>query len=320
MHQALYYVDKTSTKSFKTILHILLDCSRGEKIRNGVVENTVVSLLKEAVTSLPRDVLSALKYAEASETNEIAKMQLRTILKNIGTAENIALPMCQDTGIHIFFVTGKILPDIEEEIRSGTERATKEIPLRPNAVHPLSRENPGTNVADGIPYVIYHPKAVDYTEITVLPKGAGSENMSALAMLTPSQGLSGIKKFILDTVVNAAGKPCPPVILGIGIGGTADEAMAISKKALLRPLGERNQDPLVSKLETDLQNALNMTGIGPMGLGGDTTVLGVNVEIAYCHTASLPVAVNMQCWAARRATARIYPDGSVKYITKGANL
>lgn len=284
------------------------------------MEDTVVSLLKEAVTSLPNDILSALKNAESNETNEIAKTQLQTILKNINAAENLALPICQDTGIHIFFVSGRILPDIEKEIRSGTERATREIPLRPNAVHPISRENPGTNVAENVPYIVYHPKDVDYTEITVLPKGAGSENMSALAMLTPSQGLAGVKKFILDTVVNAAGKPCPPVILGIGIGGTADEAMAISKTALLRPLGNQNSDPLISKLETDLYKALNMTGIGPMGLGGDTTVLGVNIEIAYCHTASLPVAVNIQCWAARRATARIYSDGHVEYATEKVDL
>lgn len=291
----------------------------GEIIENNVIEDTVVSLLKEAVTSLPKDVLFALKEAEKKERSEIARTQLRTILDNIDAADSLTVPMCQDTGIHVFFVSGRITPDLEEHIRAGTLRATNEIPLRPNAVHPLTRENPGTNVAEGIPYVVFHPSSVDYTEITVMPKGAGSENMTALAMLTPSQGVKGVKKFILDTVVSAAGKPCPPTILGIGIGGTADEAMALSKKALLRPLDQRNADSSVAELESDLYEALNLTGIGPMGLGGDTTTLGVNIEIAYCHTASLPVAVNLQCWAGRRATARIYPNGRVEYLTRGGS-
>ncbi len=291
----------------------------GEIIENNVIEDTVVSLLKEAVTSLPKDVLFALKEAEKKERSEIARTQLRTILDNIDAADRLTVPMCQDTGIHVFFVSGRITPDLEEHIRAGTLRATNEIPLRPNAVHPLTRENPGTNVAEGLPHVVFHPSSVDYTEITVMPKGAGSENMTALAMLTPSQGVKGVKKFILDTVVSAAGKPCPPTILGIGIGGTADEAMALSKKALLRPLDQKNADSSVAELESDLYEALNLTGIGPMGLGGDTTTLGVNIEIAYCHTASLPVAVNLQCWAGRRATARIYPNGRVEYLTRGGS-
>lgn len=260
-----------------------------------------------------------MKEAEKKERSEIARTQLRTILDNIDAADRLTVPMCQDTGIHVFFVSGRITPDLEEHIRAGTLRATNEIPLRPNAVHPLTRENPGTNVAEGLPHVVFHPSSVDYTEITVMPKGAGSENMTALAMLTPSQGVKGVKKFILDTVVSAAGKPCPPTILGIGIGGTADEAMALSKKALLRPLDQKNADSSVAELESDLYEALNLTGIGPMGLGGDTTTLGVNIEIAYCHTASLPVAVNLQCWAGRRATARIYPNGRVEYLTRGGS-
>lgn len=280
-----------------------------------IVEDTVVSLLKKAVTSLPSDVVSALKKAEQTETNKIAKMQLRTILENVDAAGKLQLPMCQDTGIHIFFVSGIIPANIEKCIREGVKRATKEIPLRPNAVHPISRVNSGNNVAEGIPHIVFHPAPVDYTEITVMPKGAGSENMTALAMLTPSQGIAGVKKFILDTVVNAAGKPCPPTIVGVGLGGTADEAMAISKKALLRPLGKSNKDPIISALESEMHELLNSTGIGPMGLGGDTTVLGVNIEAVFCHTASLPVAINLQCWAGRHATARIYRDGTVKYIS-----
>ncbi len=148
-----------------------------------------------------------------------------------------------------------------------------------------------------------------------MPKGAGSENMSALAMLTPAQGLKGIKEFVLNTVLNAGSNPCPPTVLGVGIGGSADIAVKIAKEALLRPINQRSSDPDVAKLEIELHEALNDLGIGPMGLGGKTTVLGVNVEYAYCHTATLPCAVNVQCWADRRATARVYEDGQVEIIS-----
>jgi fumarate hydratase subunit alpha len=163
-----------------------------------------------------------------------------------------------------------------------------------------------------MPYIYYTCEASDHIELTAMPKGAGSENMSALAMLNPSGGPQSIKKFVLDTVVRAGGKPCPPVIVGVGIGGTADECAALAKKALLRRVGSRNPDPAAARLEIELMYAVNRSGIGPMGLGGDTTALAVHVEYAYCHTASLPVAVSFQCYAARRATARIYKDGSVE--------
>jgi len=282
-----------------------------------VLEDVTVNLLKMAVTSLPEDVLEALRLAEREETSEIARTQLRAILANVASADRLALPMCQDTGIPIFFVRGKCLPHLEEGIRRGVSRATSEIPLRPNVVHPLTRHNPGDNLGKGMPYMHIELADLEYTEITVLPKGAGSENMSALAMLTPAQGVKGIKSFVLDTVVRAGGNPCPPTIIGVGIGGSADEALFISKKALLHPLNKENPDPVLAKLEDELKEALNATGIGPMGLGGRTTVLGVRVEEAHCHTASLPVAVTIQCWAGRRASARIMKDGSVTYYKEG---
>jgi fumarate hydratase subunit alpha len=196
-------------------------------------------------------------------------------------------------------------------------RATSEVPLRPNVVHPLTRHNPGDNLGKGMPYVHFEPEEVDYTELTVMPKGAGSENMSALAMLTPSQGIKGVKSFVLEVVVRAGGNPCPPTIIGVGIGGTADQALLISKKAVLRRLDQESPDTNLARLEAELKQALNATGIGPMGLGGRTTVLGVKVEEAHCHTASLPVAVTVQCWAGRRASARIMKDGSVIYSREG---
>ncbi|HHT74469.1 MAG TPA: fumarate hydratase [Methanomassiliicoccaceae archaeon] len=278
-----------------------------------LIEEVVVQLLRDAVTTLPPDVVQALRRAESRETSEVARSQLRTILDNIDAADRLAVPMCQDTGVHVFYVTGPVDASVEESIRSGVARATEEIPLRPNAVHPLTRENPGTNVAVGLPHIVHYPTDDEFLEITVLPKGAGSENMTALAMLSPADGISGVKRFILDTVVRAGGRPCPPTIVGVGIGGTSDLAVSLAKEALLRPLDLPNIDPELAALEDQLTEALNLTGIGPMGLGGDTTVLGVRVSTAYCHTASLPVAVNLQCWAARRATARIYPDGRVRF-------
>ncbi len=278
-----------------------------------LIEEVVVQLLRESATTLPSDVIEALHRAEATEESEVGRSQLRTILKNIDAARRLAVPLCQDTGVHVFLVRGNADAAVERSILRGVARATAEIPLRPNVVHPLTRENPGTNVAEGLPHIIYHPADDDILEITVLPKGAGSENMTALAMLTPAQGIRGIKQFVLDTVVRAGGRPCPPTIVGVGIGGTSDLATGLAKQALLRPLDLPHPDPVIAALEEELAEALNLTGIGPMGLGGSSTVLGVRIATAYCHTASLPVAVNLQCWAARRATARIYPDGRVKF-------
>jgi fumarate hydratase subunit alpha len=282
-----------------------------------LLEELTVNLLRTAVTTLPEDVLDALRKAEREETSEIARQQLRNILVNVATAERLSLPMCQDTGVPIFFVKGQCIPNLEEGIRRGVARATSEIPLRPNVVHPLTRHNPGDNLGKGMPYVHFELADLEYTEITVMTKGAGSENMTALAMLTPSQGLKGIKTFVLETVLKAGGNPCPPTIVGLGIGGSADEALLLSKKAVLGRLDRENKDAELAKLESELKEALNQTGIGPMGLGGRTTVLGVKVEEAHCHTASLPVAITLQCWAARRASARIMKDGSALYSREG---
>ena len=277
-----------------------------------VVEEAIVGMLREAVTTVPADVEGALRAAEKEETSEIAKVQLRTILSNLDQARERGVPLCQDTGVPVFFVSGSLFPGLEESIRRGLARATDEVPLRPNAVHPLTRKNPGNNVGTGSPRIVYHPTGDEFVDITVMPKGAGSENMSALAMLTPAQGLKGIKAFVLDTVVRAGGRPCPPTIVGVGIGGTADQAAELAKEALLRPLDVPNDDAQLDALERELKEALNGMGVGPMGLGGRTTVLGVRCGMAFCHTASLPVAVNLQCWAARRASVRVRPDGRME--------
>jgi fumarate hydratase subunit alpha len=278
-----------------------------------LIEETAIALLRRAVTTLPPDVLGALEASLLLERDPAARRELGLIIENVKEAGACMLPMCQDTGLPVFFVKlGFTVPGFEEALARGVRRATEEIPLRKNVVHPLTRENTGDNTGKGVPYISYSCEFSGHIDIMVMPKGGGSENMSALAMLNPSQGIEGVKKFVLDTVVRAEGKPCPPVIVGVGIGGAADECMALAKKALLRPVGSRNPDPAIGKLEMEILHAINNTGIGPMGLGGDTTALAVHAEYAHCHTASLPVAVSFQCYAARRARARIYRDGSVE--------
>ncbi len=286
-------------------------------ISEKLVKDTTIELLRKTVTRMTDDVVNELKNAMKNETDEAPRMQLKAILDNLELAEKTNTPLCQDTGVTIFYVH---LPrclnvDVEKGIVEGVREATKIVPLRPNAVHPLTRKNPGDNVGRKMPYVNVKVWDKDYIEMTVMTKGAGSENMSQLAMLTPSQGIKGVKEFILNVVLKAGSNPCPPTILGVGIGGSSDIAAKLAKEALLRPINKPNEDPDIATMEKELKDALNDLGIGVMGLGGKTTVLGVNIEYAFCHTASLPVAVNVQCWAARRGTAQIFPDGKVKYPT-----
>ncbi|BDC35815.1 fumarate hydratase [Candidatus Methanoliparum sp. LAM-1] len=287
---------------------------------NDTIKNLTYNLLKFALcTNFPKDVKDALEKAIEKEDNDITKSQLEAILEDIKLAYETQMPICQDTGVHIFFVKigSKMKIDlalIDDAIKEGVLEATKKIPLRPNVVHPLTRKNPGTNVGIGMPHIYYEilPQK-DYLEITVLPKGAGSENMSVLNMLDPSQGKNGVKKFILEWTAEKAKNVCPPGIVGVGIGGTADVAMKIAKEALLRPIGSRNAEPEIAKLEDEMLDAINSLGIGAMGLGGNTTMLDVHIECASTHTASLPVAINFQCWAARQATGRIYQDGRIEF-------
>ncbi len=282
-----------------------------------MIEDVVFKLLKRASTSSPPDVVRALNEAYEREDEPVPKMQLKAILKNIEVAQENSLPLCQDTGVHIFFVKGnlKLIPyfkGFEDAIKRGVMKATEEVPLRPNAVHPITRKNPGNNIGVRMPYINYIPTDDPWIEIIAFPKGAGSENMSFMSMLTPSQGLKGIKEFIIESVIKSGGKPCTPTVIGVGIGGTSDIAMHIAKEALLRPIGDRHPEKDIAELEEELLKAINEIGIGPMGLGGKTTVLDVHIEYAYCHTASLPVAVNTQCWTGRRARARIYEDGRIE--------
>jgi fumarate hydratase subunit alpha len=255
---------------------------------------------REAVIRLPADVLRVIKIAAASERDPTAQGEFTNILKNIEIAERRSVPLCQDTGVPVVYLS--IPPDVSlnheiyEAISEGVRRATRDIPLRPNVVDPLSRKNTGDNTGIGMPAI--HVAPGECFSVTVLPKGAGAENVSRIGMLLPTQA-DQIEKFVVETVLMAGSKPCPPLFIGIGIGGTFDGAAALAKEALLLPVDR--MDPF----EQQLCDAINNLRIGPMGLGGDTTALAVKVKTAHCHTASLPVAVNVQCWANRHATAEV---------------
>ena len=277
-----------------------------------------VKLVDRAVKVLPRDVEDALRRAYKSEVSETGLKILEAILSNVKTAREEGRLICQDTGSPVFFVEeGLAHPwriNYRRVFAKAVSEATKKVPLRPNIVHPLTRVNTGDNTGLGTPIVHVSKAEGSLLKVSFMPKGAGSENMSSLHMLTPSEGVESIKRVVLRRVVEAGGMPCPPTVIGIGIGGTADEAMLMAKKALLKPLGERNEDPMLARLEEELLEAVNQTGIGPMGLGGRWTCLDVKVEYKGCHTASLPLAINFQCWAARRASAVIEPDGSYRIV------
>lgn len=272
-------------------------------------------LYVDAQKDIPPDVRAALRRAAERESSEVGRRVLTTMLKAMDVADEHRTLVCQDTGIPIFWVTigrGFLLDGVrlQEALRAGVEAATCEHPLRSSIVSPITRRNRQTSSGVGVPvfHIEFSPE-IDYLDILHMPKGSGSETMSFLKMLYPADGVAGIKKFVLDTVVEAGGKPCPPTIVGVGVGGSSDLCMTLAKKATLRPVGSRNPDPEVAGLEEELLAAINATGIGPMGLGGDTTALAVHVEYAWTHITLNPVAVNMQCWRGERRRARVYADG-----------
>ena len=255
---------------------------------------------REAAICLPPDVVKVIKKAAGAETNPVARGEFANILKNIEIAEKAGVPLCQDTGVPVVYIT--LPPDVPltqglyDAVADGVRRATKEVPLRPNVVDPLTRHNTGDNTGAGMPAIQVTPG--EKFTVTILPKGAGAENSSRIAMLLPTH-VYGIEGFVVETMLHAGGKPCPPVFLGIGIGGSFDLAANLAKEALLLPVDS------MTAYEQQICDSVNKIGIGPMGLGGDHTALAVKVKTAACHTASLPVAVNVQCWANRHATREV---------------
>lgn len=270
------------------------------------IEDTICQLYKEAAIVLGDDVKCALEDALKREDSDLGKLNIEAILKNIELAEEKSIPMCQDTGLPIIFVKlGKVhVENLYEGIKKGVAKATAEVPLRPNVVDPITRKNSG-NVGDKVPIVDIELIDEDYVEFTIMPKGFGSENNNALKMALPAEGIEGVKDFVVETALKAGGKPCPPIVVGVGIGGSSDMALKLGKKALLGKVGERNHDPTIAEMELECLERINKDGKGPMGLGGRTTALDVKILKMDTHTAGLPVGVVIQCWADRHATARL---------------
>ena len=267
-----------------------------------VIRDTVARLCVEANTHLPEDVKAAIRDFQNKEEWAIARDVLDKIVENFHIAKEENVPICQDTGMAcVFLEVGQevhlVGGNLYDAVNEGVRRGYTEGYLRKSVVaDPIRRGNTGDNTP-----AMIHTDIVpgDRVRITVGPKGFGSENMSAVKMLKPSDGLEGVKKFILDTVEAAGPNPCPPMVVGVGIGGTFEKAAYLAKKALMRPLDVRNPDPYYADLEAELLERINVLGIGPQGFGGLTTALGLNIEVLPTHIAGLPCAVNIGCHATR---------------------
>lgn len=279
------------------------------------VEDAAKALYIRALKALPPDIKQGFERLQRSETGAVARGLLGTMVHNIAVAESTDNLLCQDTGIPIYNVRiGRgVQVDghaLQQAIRRGCERATREYPLRSSVVHPLTRRNEHSSCGIGVPVIhVDFDDTPDTLSIEMVPKGSGSENGSFLRMAIPAEGVDAIKTFVVDSVIAAGGKTCPPTIVGVGIGGTSDLVMALAKRAATRPLGSRCADPDGAALEAELSAAVNALGVGPQGLGGDSTAFAVHVELAATHITMNPVAVNMQCHSARRARATFTPAG-----------
>jgi fumarate hydratase subunit alpha/L(+)-tartrate dehydratase alpha subunit len=279
------------------------------------VEEVARELYIRALKILPPDVKEGFARLAAGETDATARKVLGTMITNIRVAEETENLLCQDTGIPIYNVTiGRGVEiagtELQRAIRRGCERATREHPLRSSIVHPITRKNNHTSCGPGVPAIHFdYSDEAETLVIQMVPKGSGSENNSWLKMALPADGVNAIKTFVVDCVLEAGGKTCPPTIIGVGIGGTSDLCVALAKQAATRALGTSSPDAEGAALEKSLTEAVNSLGVGPQGLGGDSTAFAVHVEIAATHITMNPVAVNMQCHSARRASASFTPAG-----------
>jgi len=281
-----------------------------------IIKDTAVELLRISTTDLHKDVVKELKKAKEQTEGALGRSQLENILKNIESARKKSLPMCQDTGIVSFVVKlGDEFPirsKLKEILMKATRRATEEVPLRPNAVD-IFEGNTGNNIGKNgyVPHFYIDLVEGDELELIAVPKGGGSSNVAALKMLKPGVGIKGVKKFVIEAVAAAGSLGCPPYSVGVGVGGGEDICMYLGKKALLKPVGERNPNPKVAQIEKELLEKINELNIGAMGLGEGPTAFDVHFEIAARHPASLPVGVVISCWALRHAKATISSNGEV---------
>ena len=285
------------------------------KVDLKAVEEACKELYVRALKMLPPDIKAGFARLDKTETDATGKAVLGTMIRNIKVAEDTNNLLCQDTGIPIYNVVigSGVEVDghaLKKAIATGCARATKEHPLRSSVVHPVTRKNEHTSGGRLVPVInIDFSDQADTLTIEMIPKGSGSENNSWLKMAIPADGVDAVKTFVIDCVLDAGGKTCPPTIVGVGVGGTADLCVHLSKVAATRPLGSHCSDPEGAKLEKELSGVVNKLGVGPQGLGGDSTSFAVHVETAATHITMNPVAVNMQCHSARRARATFTPAG-----------
>jgi fumarate hydratase subunit alpha/L(+)-tartrate dehydratase alpha subunit len=279
------------------------------------VEDAAKALYIRALKVLPPDIKDGFARLQRQESGATAQSLLGTMVRNIAVAEATDNLLCQDTGIPIYNVTlGRGVQvdgfELQQALIRGCARATREYPLRSSVVHPLTRKNEHTSCGIGVPVIHVDFDATPETMIIeMIPKGSGSENGSFLRMAVPAEGVDAVLTFVIDCVLAAGGKTCPPTIVGVGLGGTSDLVVALAKRAATRPLGSVCADPDGAALEARLSEAVNQLGVGPQGLGGDSTAFAVHIELAATHITMNPIAVNMQCHSARRARATFTPAG-----------
>ncbi len=291
-----------------------------EKLEKERLKQAVKEVWIRSLVCIPPDVLRALEEARAAESSPRAQKYLDILLENARCAKEKNCFICQDSGLPGFFLRCSLGFPYDGSLREAFDEALRELtagefPMRPMAVDPLTREDRCDNTGVNVPVLhIELEPGLDYMEITAVPKGAGSGFWGSLCFLPPSAGASGVKKFVVDTVLRAGSNPCPPLIVGVGIGGTMEETARLATVAASRPLDQPQPRSDLAALEQELKEALNLSGIGPMGAGGDTSVLAVHIACSAAHKPWLPVAVNINCWPGRRAVCRLYADGRIEHL------
>lgn len=285
------------------------------------LKSAIKAVWIRSLTEIQPDILNGLNQARTNERNERAKKYLDILMENAQTATKNHTVICQDTGVPTFFIKTSLGFPYYDSLRAAFDEALHELtmgefPMRPMVVDPLTREDNCDNTGVNVPILhIELDDGLDYIEIKAMPKGAGSGFWGTLAFLPPSAGVAGVKKFVVDSVLRAGSNPCPPLIVGVGIGGPLEEVARLATVASGRPIDRPNPRPDLAALEQELKEALNMSQIGAMGVGGDSTVIGVNIETSGSHKPWLPVAVNLNCWPGRKATCRVYADGHIEQIS-----
>ena len=288
-------------------------------ITESMIAEVGEELYKRSLINMPDDVIGRIKEMRERETSDLAKFQLDKIIENANLAKQTEGVICQDTGISSYKVKlgmeADVTGDIEKSLSMGTSSASRNLPTIPHSVHPITKKNTGDGTGPGTPIIHWNilPDA-DYLEITAQPVGGGGDLCSRIKMFTGSAPISEVKKFIIETVVEAGSKPCPPMIIGVGMGGMFESVNKLAKEAVMRPLNQSHPDKLISDLEEEMLTRINELGIGPMGMGGDTTCLKLNIEYKNTGTYILPVAIKIGCWLIHRETARLYNDETIEYL------